>query len=193
MMADPEEIRHITWDLDGAQLSNEQKAQRIMVAGFPMQGGVALNMFAIVEGESGGYQKAWHANVVRNADGTIHRVERDGKTFMQVKSVDLGFFQINIDLAGPYVEVEMEDVAVMEMVETLFAENPGLDDPFESAHRAYVMWQNRGFSPWYAYKPGTAKWKLKKKYGAKAFANWLVHSFVGPDPDTGKKLNMDYV
>ena len=50
----------------------------------------------------------------------------------------------------------------------------------------------RGFQPWYAYQPGTERWKRKLKYGALAFGNWLAHSYVGKDIDTGKRLEMVY-
>jgi hypothetical protein len=175
-----EEIRGITWDLWGQELSHEQAIQRIVNAGFPIKGGVALKMFAIVEGESGEYQRAWHANVQRNVDGTILRNEG----MMTVKSIDLGFMQFNVEIPDVLVEISIE--AMTNFVNAMFADNPDLADPHQSAERAYEMWSRRGFQPWYAYKPGTDAFKMKMKYGAKAFANWLVHSYVG-------NYKMDYV
>lgn len=187
-----EEIRGVTWDLWGEELTHEQTIQRILVGGFPIQGGVALTMFCIVEGESGEYQRAWHINVKRDSDGNIFRVTIDGKECMIPLSIDLGFIQYNVPIeAGTYLEMTPD--AVEAFVESKFDEHPELADPFQSAVLAYELYKRRGFSPWYAYKPGTLKWRRTKKYGAKAFANWLVHSFVGKDPDTGKRLEMDYV
>jgi hypothetical protein len=177
-----EEIKGMTWDLWGEELSHEQSIQRIVNAGFPIKGGVALIMFAIVEGESGEYQKAWHANVQRNEDGTIYRSEG----MMTVKSIDLGFMQFNVEIS-PDVRVEMTTEAMTNFVEAMFADHPDLANPVASAERAYELWTRRGYQPWYAYKPGTDAFKLKKKYGAKAFANWLAHSYVD------RKLKLDYV
>lgn len=184
-----EEIRGVTWDLWGQELSHEQSIQRIVNAGFPIKGGVALKMFAVVEGESGEYQRAWHANVFRNADGTI---QLDSANRMRVKSIDLGFMQFNVEV-DPDVLVEATVEAMSVWVERMFMQNPWAADPVESAERAYELWTRRGFQPWYAYKPGTPEWKRKLKYGALAFGNWLAHAHVGKDPDTGKKLRMGWV
>lgn len=197
-----EEIRGITWGLWGNELSHEQTIQRIINAGFPIKGGVALTMFAIVEGESGEYQMAWHSNVTRwlNPDGSqgnikrfeqlpnlsfkaIPEGERRDLEFMFVKSIDLGFMQINVAV-GQYVEMGVE--ACQDFVEGQFAKHPDLASPVTSSEVAYEIWASRGFKPWYAYKPGTEAFRKKKRYGAKAFADWLIHSFVGPDPETGK-------
>lgn len=194
-----EEIRDITWGLWGQELSHKQTIQRIINAGFPIKGGHALTMFAIVEGESGEYQKAWHSNVERNndEDRTIKRyVQQPDLTykplpigmeaelmFMKVKSIDLGFMQINKQV---WEFVEMGAEAVEAFVNVQFAKHPGLDSPVTSCALAYQLWQARGFDPWYAWQPGTDKFRLKKRYGAKAFADWLIQSFVGPDPETGK-------
>lgn len=183
-----EEIRGVTWDLWGKELSHEQTIQRIVNAGFPIKGGVALKMFAIVEGESGEYQKAWHANVARHQDGAIIRGTSNS---MCVKSIDLGFMQFNIPIGLVWVPMEKDQVTTF--VEGMFAKNQWAADPVESAERAFELWTNRGFQPWYAFKPDTDAWRLKLKYGAEAFANWLVHAHVGKDPETGKKLKMGYV
>lgn len=184
MPVELEEIRGITWDLWGEELSHEQTIQRIISGGFPIKDGVALTMFAIVEGESGEYQRAWHANVKRNLDGTIQRIEVGTVTHMDITSVDLGFMQFNVAAAG---RVPMNQESMTSIVENLFTVNSDLADPWLSAIKAFHLWQSRGFNPWYAYKPGTKEFRLKKHYGAKAFANWLVHSFVDPG------LHMDYV
>ncbi len=206
-----EEIRGITWDLWGQELSHEQTIQRIINAGFPIKGGAALTMFAIVEGESGEYQKAWHANVERwkNPDGTqgdIVRFEQrpdltmwsvppgtpePDLVFMRVKSVDLGFLQRN-KVMGPATYIEMGHEACELFIEGLFTKYPELATPVTAAEDAYKLWVERGFQPWYAYQPGTEKFRGKKRYGAKAFADWLIHSYVGPDPDTGKLPRLEW-
>lgn len=173
-----EEIRGITWDLDGVELSHQQAIQRIINANFPVKGGVALTMFAIVEGESGEYTKAWHANVNRDASGNIVRLVDDGKTYMKVNSVDLGFMQFNTPVGG--VKVEMTTEAAGTFIDNLFEQHPELADPWTSAALAYDLWLRRKFQPWYAYKPGTPAFLLKKRYGALAFGNWLARSFVDP-------------
>lgn len=207
-----EEIRNITWGLWGAELSHVQTIQRIITAGFPIwkadpqPHSPALNMFAIVEGESGEYQRAWHSNVERwdsLEDKPIRRYEQmpdlsmrlipvgeplPELVFMKVKSIDLGFMQMNKQV-GEFVEMGFEAVELF--VNAQFAKYPGLDSPVESCKQALAMWKQRGFQPWYAYQPGTERWRDKKRYGAIAFAQWLVNSFVGKDPD-GKVPQVGY-
>lgn len=186
-----EEIRGITWDLDGVELSHEQTIQRIINAGFPVKGGVALNMFAIVEGESGEYTKAWHANVARDAEGRIVRTtQADGRVTMRVKSIDLGFMQFNTPVGR---DVEMTEEAVAVFVDEMWEANHELAIPVDSAERAYELWTRRGFQPWYGYQPGTERFYGKKVYGAKAFANWLAHSQLGRRHRySGQVLNLDW-
>jgi len=185
-----EEIRGITWDFWGVELSHEQTIQRILLGGFPIQGGVALKMFAIVEGESGEYTKAWHANVVRDPDGNI---TRDENGEMTIKSIDLGFMQFNINVT-PNVKMPFDIIMMAEFVEMMYDDHPEYADPWESSRLAYELYKRRGFQPWYAYKPGTEEFKKKMRYGALAFGNWLAHSYVGrKDPfDPKKKLEMIY-
>lgn len=208
-----EEIRNITWGLWGAELSHVQTIQRIITAGFPIwkaepqPHSPALNMFAIVEGESGEYQRAWHSNVERWSDEnkTIKRFEQQADlsfkavplgspepdlVFMRVKSIDLGFMQVNKQV-GEYVEMGLEAVELF--VEAQFAKYPELASPVESCQVALALWKSRGFQPWYAYQPGTEKWRLKKRYGAIAFGQWLVNSFVGKDPDTNRVPKVGYL
>lgn len=185
-----EEIRGITWDLWGDELSHEQAIQRIVTAGFPVKGGVALTMFAIVEGESGEYQRAWHINVARKADGSIDRTERNGKTYFSPKSIDLGFLQFNVPIPSNFTVLELDHDVVKSFVETMFEIHPELADPVDSAELALDLWKRRGFSPWFAYKPGTIEFWKKKRYGALAFARWHLHSYVGrTDRETGEPLN----
>jgi hypothetical protein len=207
-----EEIRHITWDLWGQELSHVQTIQRIIVAGFPIHAKTpsphspALDMFAIVEGESGEYQRAWHANVERwdsLEDKPIRRYEQmqdlsmrlipigeplPDLYFMRVKSIDLGFMQINKTVNE---FVEMGNEAVENFVEGQFIKYPRLAVPTTACEDALLIWKARGFQPWYAYQPGTEKWRGKKRYGAIAFAQWLVNSFVGADAD-GKVPQVGY-
>ena len=63
-----EEIRGVTWDFGGRQLEPWEAAQKLYVAGFKDARQLAI-MWAVIEGESGGYTRAWHHNVVRNEDG----------------------------------------------------------------------------------------------------------------------------
>lgn len=210
-----EEIRDITFGLWGEELSHQQTIQRIVGAGFPIKNGVALTMFAIVEGESGEYQKAWHANVDRDPEdasdappyqGPVVRYvivddvpERapEGTQFgpgvyMRVNSIDLGFMQRSVTLT-PKRWVETTETAARVFVEGMFDQYPYLAVPWSAAEDAYDLWVARGFKPWFAYKPGDPKFRLKKRYGSLAFARWLIQSFVGPDPETGKLPRVDYV
>ena len=178
-----EEIRGVTWDLWGQELSHEQAIQRIIVSGFPIKGGIALKMFAIVEGESGEYQRAWHANVERLPDGIIKRYDAQGLIdpegeYMKVKSIDLGFMQFNVEVS-PDALIRMTKADMDTYVDNWFTVRAELADPWESAALAYDLWLRRGFQPWYAYRPGTEPFALKMRYGALAFSNWLVHSYVG--------------
>lgn len=209
-----EEIFGITWGLAGNELSHEQAIQRIVKAGFPIWDAEpsphspALIMFAIVEGESGEYTRAWHCNVDRWPEdendtipfqGLVKRYEqmpdmsmrliplgehRDLE-FMRVQSIDLGFLQRN-KAVGEFVEMGGE--AVSDFVIAQFDKYPELQQADTAAKDAYDLWISSGknFKRWYAYKPGTEAFHLKMTYGAKAFGNWLVHSFVD------KKLNLDW-
>lgn len=187
-----EEIRNITFGLDGVELTHEQTIQRLVVAGFPLwrinpQGKAEsplLTMFAIIEGESGEYQRAWHINVLRNPDGTIARSVIDGVDNMRVKSVDLGFAQFNVQVSD--FDIVMDPDIVQAWIDGMFESYPELAVPWDSATAAYQLWLRRGFQPWYAYQPGTAKFKQKMTYGSKALANYIVHKFVDP------KLELDW-
>jgi len=196
-----EEIRGITWDFDGEELTHEQTIQRIVQAGFPVHNGAALTMFAIVEGESGEYQRAWHINVERHPNGSIKRFDQFGVgaptptsgpvEYMKAKSIDLGFIQFNVQTQNRLVKMEAEPVAAF--VEEMFDTHPDLADPWTAARRAYTLYQQRGFTPWYAYKPGTLAFWKKKRYGAMAFAQWHLHSFVGrKDRETEKPLDFQW-
>lgn len=197
-----EEIRGVTWDLWGEELSHEQTVQRIVNAGFPVKGGAAFKMFGIVEGESGEWLKAWHINVVRftDADGNsnIQRFDSNGienklGSFMKMKSIDLGLMQINTEIS-PDQLIEMTKEKVTEFVDNMFTLHPELSSGVESCAIAFDIWSKRGFSPWLAYKPGTDKWKIKMREACFGFANWAAHSYVGrTDPVTGKPLNMGFI
>jgi hypothetical protein len=169
-----EEIRNVTWGLWGEELEHWQSIQRLVLGGF-QDPRVLLNMFAIIEGESGEYTRAWHANVVRNADGTI---QRDDQERMTVKSIDLGFCQFNVVLPAP-LKMAMTEDAMRPFVEGMFNANPDYARADTSAAKAHELYLRRGFQPWYAYKPGTEAFKLKKRYGAKAIAEYLIRTQVG--------------
>jgi hypothetical protein len=211
-----EEIFGVTWGLAGNELSHEQTIQRIVRAGFPIwksdptPHSPVLTMFAIVEGESGEYTRAWHMNVDRwpeNADdtvpfqGPVKRYEqlpdlsykliplgehRDLE-FMRVQSVDLGFMQRN-KLMPSKTFVEMGGEAASDFIISLFDQYPELARADTAAKDAYDFWVAGGYDygRWFAYKPGTESFHLKMTYGSKAVANWLVHSFVD------KKMTLDW-
>jgi hypothetical protein len=151
--------------------------QRLILAGFH-DPRVAINMFAVIEGESGSYTKAWHANVKR-LDDENKSIVRDAQGRMFVKSVDLGFIQRNLVMAGGGVWMPMEEDAMSEFIETLFNENPDLAVADKSAIIAYELFSTRGFQPWYAYQPGTVKWQHKKRIASKALAEYLLRTQVG--------------
>lgn len=169
-----EEIRDVTYGLWGYKLPNWQSATYLVRAGFH-DPRVLLNMFAIIMGESGSYLNAWHANVRRTPEDNILY---DIYGNMTVKSIDLGYIQKNVEISPDFV-VQPTAAAMKPLVEAKFAEFPGLADAQESAYIAYDLYLARGFAPWYAYKPGTPEWQLKKKSGAKAIADFLIHTQVG--------------
>lgn len=170
-----EEIRDVTWGLWGEELAHWQTVQRLVLGGFHDPRAL-LNMFAIIEGESGEYTKAWHANVAR--DPETKNIVRDASGRMTVKSVDLGFVQMNVVLPTP-AKMEMTPEAMRPFVEGMFEEYPDLARADTSAVLAYELYVRRGFQPWYAYKPGTDAFKNKKRYGVKAIADYLLRTQVG--------------
>lgn len=190
-----EEYRNITFGLWGVELAEWQTIQRLVLAGF---GEVRLlcNMFAIIEGESGSYTKAWHANVKRDENDKIVRRTGANADQMFMTSIDLGFIQRNLPIAGGGAWVDMTPETMENIVETLFAENPKLADAEESAKIAWTLYSQRGFQPWYAYKPGTQGFYLKKRWAAKAIANYLLRTQVNKlafvDIDNGKIPHVEF-
>jgi len=203
-----EHIRNINYGLWGEELTPEQVIQRIVAGGFPIYDDdatwghkdVALVMWSIVEGESGGFQRAWHANVAREEDGSIMRFDMvdpvDGATkiYMRVLSVDLGFMQLNTAVPGGPKLVEMTETGVKTFIDAMFNTFPAKADPWQSVEIAYNQYYlQRGFKPWYAYKPGTLEFWNKKRRAALGFANWYLHSFVGrKHRETDKPLNFTW-
>lgn len=189
-----EEIRGVTYDFDGVELREWQAIQRLYRAGFTDL--ITLgHMFAIVEGESGSYTKAWHANVTRDAEGMILRKTEDGVDKMQIKSIDLGFIQRNVNVTDVWVEMDPE--AMAEWVNQMWDAHPHLADAQLSAEAAFDLWTDRGFQPWYAYKPGTQGYYQKKRRAGKAIANFYertqVAQLAGIDLDAGKFPILDFV
>lgn len=162
-----EEIRGVTWDLDGAELLPWLAAQRLYKAGFE-DAKLLTTMWAVIEGESGGYLKAWHHNVKRNDDGSIFRNEAGN---MLIKSTDLGFIQKNVVHASP-VEVATTGGEAKDFVDTLFKIYPELARGDDSAKIAYQMYKQRGFQPWYAYTNGSYKKHLDQ--AVLAVGNYLA-------------------
>lgn len=161
-----EEIRGITWDLDGEQLKPWLAAQRLYKAGFK-DADLLCTMWAVLEAESGGYLKAWHHNVERNADGTILVI--DG--LMTVRSTDLGFIQKNI-VHNPKQILPVEGNQSKLFVADLFLAFPELARGDESAKIAHEMYLQRGFQPWYAYSNGSYEKSIGR--GTAAVANFLA-------------------
>lgn len=162
-----EEIRGITWELDGEELKPWLAAQRLYKAGFKDAKVLAI-MWATIEAESGGYLKAWHHNVTRNEDGTIKRTA-DGR--MEVRSTDLGFIQRNVP-HSPFVLLPTTGDESKLFVEELFTANPDLARADKSSEIAFQLWKQRGFQPWYAYTNGHYKKSMDR--ACLAVANFLA-------------------
>jgi hypothetical protein len=191
----PEEIRDVTFGFWGVELKEWQTIQRLVLAGF---GEVRLltNMFAIIEGESGSYTKAWHANV-RRTDDAEKAIVYDTNGRMFVKSVDLGFIQRNTPMPGGGVWVDPTEAQMKVFIDELYAKNPDLADAQKSAEIAFDLFSLRGFSPWYAYQPGTTRFYQKKRRAGKAIANYILRTQVGKfaevETDNGKIPTVEFV
>lgn len=136
-------------------------------------------MFAIVEGESGSYTRAFHCNVNRTQDEEklIVRKQINGVDFMKVNSVDLGFMQFNTPIPGD-TWVQMTTDAVSDFINRLFEDEPWKADAQESSERAYELYLRRGFQPWYAWKPDDPRFHEKKRRAGKAIANYYLRTQV---------------
>jgi hypothetical protein len=167
-----EELRGITWGLDGAELAPWQAAQRLYKAGFIVAKELAI-FWSVIEAESGGYLKAWHHNVTRNADGSIFKTA-DG--LMEVRSTDLGLIQKNV-VHSPRVQLSVSGTESQAFVNDLFAANPELARGDESAEIAREMFEQRGYQPWYAFSNGSYKRSLDR--GCLAVGNYLGMALVG--------------
>lgn len=183
-----EEIMHITWDLDGVELAEWQAIQRLYRAGFHDMLTLGT-MFAIIEGESGSFTKAWHANVNRDSAGNIVRDNRAGEDYMCITSIDLGFIQYNVNVDNQFVPM---DASYMQAyVDALWIHYPELADAQQSSEKAYDLFVDRGFLPWYAYKPGTLGFYQKKRRAAKAIGDWYLRTQVAKladIPEDGGKI-----
>jgi hypothetical protein len=116
----------------------------------------------------------------------------DGDGRMTVKSIDLGFIQRNVDVVPDFV-TEPSAEAMKLFVDGMFSKYPRLARADTAAEDAYELFLERGFSPWYAYKPGTEGFKIKKRYGAKAIGNYLLRTQVGRmEIDGGKYPKLDF-
>lgn len=167
-----EEIRGVTWDLDGEQLKPWLVAQRLYKAGFKDADTLAV-MWAVIEAESGGYLKAWHHNVTRNEDGSI-KIFPDN--LMEMKSTDLGLIQKNI-VHNPTVLLPVEGNQSQLFVNDLFDAFPNLARGDKSATIAFNLWKTRGFQPWFAYTGGNYKKSLGRGFVAVANFLALKHGF----------------
>lgn len=161
-----EEIRGITFGLDGEELKPWLAAQRLYKAGFK-DAKLLATMWAVIESESGGYLRAWHHNVVRNEFGTI----KLANNLMEVKSTDLGFIQRNI-VHNPHVFLPIEGNESQLFVDNLFVIHPELARADKSAEIAYQMYKQRGFQPWFAYTNKSYERNLGR--ACVAVANYLA-------------------
>jgi hypothetical protein len=177
-----EHIYKINYGFGGVELAEWQAIQRLVRSGFTDLR-VLGTMFAIVEGESGSYTRAFHCNVDRtlDADGKrdlIVRKEINGVECMHVNSVDLGFMQFNTDIPGAGIWLEMREEVVADFIKTMFAAEPWKADAQRSSERAYEMYLQRGFQPWYAYQPDEVHFQEKKRRAGKAIANYYLRTQV---------------
>lgn len=166
-----EEIRRVTWDLEGEELRPWQAAQRLYRAGF-VDAKELATMWAVLEAESGGYLKAWHHNVARNPDKTIAR-SSDGT--MSVLSTDLGFIQRNVR-HNPPVKLSINEASSRTFVATLFEKYPELADGQKSAAIARELFVERGYQPWYAYSNASYEKSLPR--ACEAVGNFLAKVLV---------------
>jgi hypothetical protein len=186
-----EHINKITYGFGGAELAEWQVIQRLVRSGFSDLR-VVGTMFAIVEGESGSYTRAFHCNVDRTLDingqrDLIVRKNIDGADHMFVKSVDLGFMQFNTDLPGTGQWIKMDEAVVAEFITEMFNAEPWKANAQLSSERAYELYLQRGFQPWYAYKPDDIGFQEKKRRAGKAIANYYLRTQVPPLPIDGGK------
>lgn len=182
-----EHIAGINYGFGGIELAEWQAIQRLVRSGFTDLR-VLGTMFAIVEGESGSYTRAFHCNVDRTLDAEgnkdlIVRREIDGVDHMFVKSVDLGFMQFNTDVAGLGKWVAMTKEAVADFINKMFDAEPWKADAQQSSIRAYELYLQRGFQPWYAYRPDDPKFWAKKRRAGKAIANYYLRTQVPKLPE----------
>lgn len=187
-----EHINKINYGFGGVELSEWQAIQRLVRAGFS-DIRVLGTMFAIVEGESGSYTRAFHCNVNRDDNGMIVRNKIDDVDHMHVNSVDLGFMQFNTDLPDSGEWIEMHEEAVAEFINTLFDEEPWKADAQLSSERAYELYLRRGFQPWYAYRPEDPRFLEKKRRAGKSIANYYLRTQVPKLPiDNGKFAEVEF-
>ncbi len=174
------EIRGVTWDFGDEAPMWPSVALRYLYNAKVMRNSVAVYPFrdakmlavagAVMGGESAWYPKAWHANVVKDADGQI---VYDAQGRITVKSIDLGWIQRNADLADTAYQPE----EIAPLVVSLFeSEQYGyLDRPGLAANEAARLYVERGWQPWYAYSnKGYLRHLPKSILGA---ANFLAIEF----------------
>jgi hypothetical protein len=175
-----EEIRGVTWDLAGERLYPFQAAQYLYNAS-TTKNGVIIHPFreakvltvacATMGGESDWRLRSWHANVLREEDGSI---KRDSQGRITIKSIDLGWIQRNADIADlPY-----RDTEIAPLVQSLFdSEQFGyLDRPALAANEAARLYVDRGWQPWVAYSNGG--WRRHLPNAGLAVANFIAVEFM---------------
>jgi hypothetical protein len=179
-----EYLENISYGFYGPRLDPVQRMQRLYGGGFK-DAALLVVAYSVMMGESGGYLKAFHHNVEREEDGTIKRFVVDGKTYMKVKSTDLGFIQKNTP-HSPARMVEMTEEASLAFVDELFEKNPELANGYESAEIAWQMYntvvggKKREFTPWIAYT--NKNYKKSLAHASVSLGKWAANKFIN-DPE----------
>jgi hypothetical protein len=159
-------VKGQTWDLDGALLEPFQMAQRFYRAGFK-DVDTLVECVATMYGESGGWLRAWHHNVLRDGNGDVV-FDQDGN--MTVTSTDLGLIQRNVVHRPAILAPPVEGARV---ADGLFDRYPEWADGQKSADEARDLWQMRGFQPWYAH----ATWRSRTGKAVEAVGEFLGVKF----------------
>ena len=125
------EVKGVTWDFEGNQLSIRQTLALCYVSGF--RGKDLVTAVAVATAESQRYAKAYHRNHEHNEDGS-NVVRNDTGDFVYIKGVDHGLFQLNRPERLPF-------------------DDP-IFNPKTNAKAAHRLYRDRGFQPWAAYNSG---------------------------------------
>ena len=155
------EVKGVTWDFEGNQLSIRSTLALAYVCGF--RGRDLVTAVAVCTAESQRYAKAYHRNHEHEADGS-NTIGNDGE-FVYIRGVDHGLMQINLDELLPF--------------------DDGIFDPKINMKSARRMYRDRGFQPWAAYNSGAYERyvpEVQKVYDRQAWRlsipRWEAHDAV---------------